>query len=75
MLLLGPLQPSRCRPTAEEVHERVTSLKVLAWEALCHSTPSLGSLPSSLLVEEGVPRDCVDMLATTETSLNQAECG
>ena len=54
---------------------QIPSLKVLAWEALCHSTPGLGSLPSSLLVEEGVPRDCVDMLATTETGLNQAECG
>ena len=54
---------------------QIPSLKVLAWEALCHSTPSLGSLPSSLLVEEGVPRDCVDMLATTQAGLSQAECG
>ena len=52
----------------------IPSLKVLAWEALCHSAPDLASLPSCVLVEEGVPRDCVDMLATSET-INQAECG
>ena len=52
----------------------IPSLRSLAWEALCHYTPDIGSLPASLLVEQGVPRDCVELLATCQTH-SQAECG
>ena len=60
---------------------QIPSLKVLAWEAVCHRRGAhLGSLPASLLVEEGVPRDCVDMLGQSQSELSdrqwsEAECG
>ena len=52
----------------------IPSLRSMAWEALCHYTPDIGSLPSGVLVEQGVPRDCVDLLDSQET-VSQAECG
>ena len=57
-------------------HNVINNVMTSVWSGMCllHSTPALASLPSTVLVEEGVPRDCVDMLTTQET-INQAECG
>ena len=46
---------------------RLPSLKTMAWEALCHYRPDMSSLPASTLLEEGVPKDCVEMLGSCNT--------
>jgi len=46
----------------------IPSLRSMAWEAVCHYQPSLANLPPAALLKEGVPRDCVEMLASVGTS-------
>lgn len=46
---------------------KVPSLRSMAWEAVCHYQPDLSSLPSTFLLEEGIPKDCVDMLSSNST--------
>jgi len=45
----------------------VPSLRSMAWEAVCYYQPSISTVPHSLLLEEGVPKDCVDMLSSNTT--------
>jgi len=47
---------------------KVPSLRSMAWEAVCHYKPGISSVPPTTLLEEGVPKDCVDMLSSTTTS-------
>ena len=46
----------------------VPSLRSMAWEAVCHYQPSIATLPHTPLLEEGVPKDCVEMLGSDTTS-------
>ena len=47
---------------------RIPSLRTLSWEAVCHYRPGLASVPASSLVREGVPRDCVELLTSADTT-------
>merc|ERR1712096_219986 len=40
---------------------KVPSLRSMAWEAVCHYKPGISSVPPTMLLEEGVPKDCVEM--------------
>jgi len=40
----------------------VPSLRTMSWEAVCHYLPQLPA--ASQLIEEGVPRDCVELLSS-----------
>jgi len=46
----------------------VPSLRSMAWEAVCHYQPSISTMPHTTLLEEGVPKDCVEMLGSDATS-------
>ena len=46
----------------------VPSLRSMAWEAVCHYQPSIATLPHTTLLEEGVPKECVEMLGSYTTS-------
>ena len=46
----------------------VPSLKTMAWEAVTHYRPDMSSLPVSDLLKAGIPRDCVEMLSSSNTS-------
>ena len=43
---------------------RVPSLRTLCWEAACHYWPGMAAVPATKLMQEGVPRDCVEMLSS-----------
>ena len=47
---------------------KVPSLRSMAWEAVCHYQPSISTMPHTTLLEEGVPKDCVEMLGSDATS-------
>ena len=46
----------------------VPSLRSIAWEAVCHYQPSIATLPLTTLLEEGVPKECVEILGRNTTS-------
>ena len=46
----------------------VPSLRSMAWEAVCHYQPGISSVPPTVLLEEGVPKDCVEMLSSSTSS-------
>ena len=52
---------------------QVPSLRSMCWEAVCHYWPHMASIPASTLMMEGVPRDCVEMLASTTSSMETEE--
>ena len=46
----------------------VPSLRSMAWEAVCHYQPGISSVSPTMLLEEGVPNDCVEMLSSSTSS-------
>ena len=46
----------------------VPSLRSMAWEAVCHNKPNIVTLPYTTLLEDGVPKECVEMLGSDTTS-------
>ena len=47
---------------------KVPSLRSMAWEAVCHYQPGISSVSPTVLLEEGVPKDCVEMLSSSTSS-------
>lgn len=41
---------------------KVAKLRDICWEALCHYTPSLATLPPATLLQMGIPQYIVDSL-------------
>lgn len=47
----------------------------MKFNTLHYYRPGLASVPASSLVKEGVPRDCVELLASAEDTASQAVWG
>ena len=71
MIMFGGLDNIESNTRTSAVYTswlRIPSLRTLSWEAVCHYRPGLASVPASSLVREGVPRDCVELLTSADTT-------